>query len=126
MNFWPDEDGVVRRAQFRQTSEEARGNVQAGSSAKVYESLAARMIRKAGVTGLIPNDPGGVPRMCPKLTRRHLLAGLIAGLFTLPGGRLLGAVRRLRTPQAPKLCVQSPGRTQRSSIGRPLPSMPTW
>jgi CHASE2 domain-containing sensor protein len=48
VNFWPDEDGVVRRARFRITLEEA-ARQQSSTGAEVYESLAARMMRKAGL-----------------------------------------------------------------------------
>jgi adenylate cyclase len=55
VNFWPDEDGVVRRARFSVTREEV-GRIAASESSKIYESLAARMVRKAGFGELIPSD----------------------------------------------------------------------
>ena len=54
-NFWPDEDEVVRRAQFRVTLEQVDGgNPQ--SDPEVFLSLAARGLTKAGSDAVLPTD----------------------------------------------------------------------
>jgi adenylate cyclase len=52
-NFWPDEDDVVRRAQYRVTFEQIEGIVpEAGS--KQFISLGARALMKAGFANAVP------------------------------------------------------------------------
>jgi adenylate cyclase len=53
VNFWPDADDVVRRAQFRVTSELVQGSAQQQDSA-IFLSLAARGLTKAGCANSIP------------------------------------------------------------------------
>jgi len=56
-NFWPDEDEVVRRAQFRVTLEQVDGeNPQ--SDSEVLLSLAARGLVKADSAAAVPADLG--------------------------------------------------------------------
>jgi adenylate cyclase len=53
-NFWPDEDDVVRHAQFRTTFEQVQG-VMPGSHAEQYLSLGARGLVKAGFADRVPS-----------------------------------------------------------------------
>jgi adenylate cyclase len=55
VNFWPDEDGTVRRANYRVTMDEVNGALPAPDS-EVFESLAARVLRKVGREDLIPRE----------------------------------------------------------------------
>ncbi len=56
-NFWPDEDEVVRRAQYRVTLEQVEsGNPQ--SDSELFLSLAARGLTKAGFGAAVPADLG--------------------------------------------------------------------
>ncbi len=52
-NFWPDEDDVVRRAQFRVTFEQVEGVAPENGSER-FLSLAARGLQKAGFAKHIP------------------------------------------------------------------------
>ncbi|MEY2562332.1 MAG: adenylate cyclase [Verrucomicrobiota bacterium] len=52
-NFWPDEDDVVRRAQYRVTFEEVQGNKSQPESEQ-FLSLAARGLTKAGFGNVVP------------------------------------------------------------------------
>ncbi len=52
-NFWPDEDDVVRRAQFRVTFEQVQGLTPAPESER-FLSLGARALTKAGFADRIP------------------------------------------------------------------------
>ncbi|MDP9005039.1 MAG: CHASE2 domain-containing protein, partial [Verrucomicrobiota bacterium] len=56
-NFWPDEDDVVRRAQYRVTFEEVQGNKSFPESEQ-FLSLAARGLTKAGLGDSIPPGLG--------------------------------------------------------------------
>ena len=53
VNFWPDGDGVVRRARYRVTQEELDGFLP-GQDSLVFESLAARALRLGGHADKIP------------------------------------------------------------------------
>jgi adenylate cyclase len=53
-NFWPDEDDVVRHAQFRTTFEQVQG-VMPGPHAEQYLSLGARGLVKAGFADRVPS-----------------------------------------------------------------------
>jgi adenylate cyclase len=53
VNFWPDPDDVVRRAQFRVTSEAVQGSAPLQDS-EIFLSLAARALTKAGCANSIP------------------------------------------------------------------------
>ena len=55
LNFWPDEDDVVRRAQYR-TNPEKLKRQKGAEQLPAYHSLAARMVEKAGHGKLIPDD----------------------------------------------------------------------
>jgi adenylate cyclase len=55
INFWPDADDVVRRAQFRVTAEEVQGS-EPSQDSEVFLSLAARALTKAGYANSIPSD----------------------------------------------------------------------
>jgi adenylate cyclase len=52
-NFWPDDDDVVRRAQYRVTLEQLQGKKPRPDS-EYFLSLAARGLSKAGFGGAIP------------------------------------------------------------------------
>lgn len=52
-NFWPDEDDVVRRAQFRVTFEQVQGERPTVQSEQ-FLSLGARALAKAGFADLVP------------------------------------------------------------------------
>ena len=53
VNFWPDTDGVIRRVYYTRTMTEVFGDPpEAGE--EVYDSLAARTLRKSGSANLIP------------------------------------------------------------------------
>ncbi len=52
-NFWPDEDDVVRHAQYRITFEQVEGNPPASDSDR-YLSFAAQALRKSGHADTIP------------------------------------------------------------------------
>ncbi|HEV3410591.1 MAG TPA: adenylate/guanylate cyclase domain-containing protein [Chthoniobacterales bacterium] len=52
-NFWPDEDDVVRRAQYRITFEQVQGLVP-GSQSERFLSLGARGLAKAGLQSALP------------------------------------------------------------------------
>ncbi|MGH8095130.1 MAG: CHASE2 domain-containing protein [Chthoniobacterales bacterium] len=52
-NFWPDEDEVVRRAQYRVTFEQVRGDLPAPESER-YLSFAAQILTKAGHANCLP------------------------------------------------------------------------
>jgi adenylate cyclase len=54
-NFWPDEDNVVRRAQYRATFEFVR-DAPATSGSERFLSLAARVLTKAGFAADVPAD----------------------------------------------------------------------
>lgn len=53
-NFWPDEDEVVRQAQFRITFEQVQGNASEPESEQ-FLSFAARALTKAGQAAAIPS-----------------------------------------------------------------------
>jgi adenylate cyclase len=53
-NFWPDEDEVVRRAQYRVTFEQVQGSVPQPQSEQ-YLSLGARGLIKAGFADAVPD-----------------------------------------------------------------------
>ncbi|MEA3213196.1 MAG: adenylate cyclase [Chthoniobacter sp.] len=55
VNVFPDEDIVTRRVRPQTTREDLDGSPNVPDSV-VYESLAARMVRKAGLDSLIPKD----------------------------------------------------------------------
>jgi adenylate cyclase len=57
INMFPDSDEVVRRMRFRVTREELSG-VAAPEDAKVYYSMAARMMTQAGLDEKIPQGRG--------------------------------------------------------------------
>ena len=52
-NFWPDEDEVVRHAQYRITFEQVQGDLPEPDSER-YFSLAAQTLIKAGRAGAVP------------------------------------------------------------------------
>jgi adenylate cyclase len=52
-NFWPDEDEVVRRAQYRVTFEQVQGSLPQAQSEQ-YLSLGARGLVKAGFANAVP------------------------------------------------------------------------
>jgi adenylate cyclase len=52
-NFWPDDDDVVRRAQFRVTFEQVQGEPFRGDSEQ-FVSLGARALMKAGLANAVP------------------------------------------------------------------------
>ncbi|PZR70951.1 MAG: hypothetical protein DLM73_16515 [Chthoniobacterales bacterium] len=56
-NFWPDEDEVVRRAQYRVTVEQVQGD-NPQSDSEVFLSLAARGLIKAGFEAAVPTGAG--------------------------------------------------------------------
>ena len=56
-NFWPDEDEVVRRAQYRVTLEQVDGSNPQGDS-ELFLSLAARGLTKASFGATVPADLG--------------------------------------------------------------------
>jgi adenylate cyclase len=58
VNFWPEEDGVVRRAWFRMTVEKLN-HLPVRPDSRVYESLAARAVRAAGLSGRFPKEHEG-------------------------------------------------------------------
>ena len=60
VNFWPDDDLINRRARYRVTQEELEGFT-SGADSPVYESLAARALRMAGLADKIPS--GRAPRL---------------------------------------------------------------
>lgn len=53
-NFWPDEDDVVRQAQYRVTFEQVRGELPA-TGAEQFLSLDARGLSKAGFGARVPD-----------------------------------------------------------------------
>ena len=55
VNFWPDEDEVVRRARFHVTFEQVREQPIRADTER-FSSLAAVALRKAGASGKIPPD----------------------------------------------------------------------
>ena len=58
-NFWPDEDDIVRRAQFRVTFEQVQ-ELNPQPDTERYLSLAARALTKAGYPNAVP--PGLAPQ----------------------------------------------------------------
>ncbi|MFN2476909.1 MAG: CHASE2 domain-containing protein [Chthoniobacterales bacterium] len=52
-NFWPDDDDVVRRAQFRVTFEQVQGEFFSADSER-FISLGARALMKAGLSDTVP------------------------------------------------------------------------
>ncbi len=52
-NFWPDEDGIVRRAQYRVTFEQVRGDAPESDSER-FLSFAAQILANAGKASAIP------------------------------------------------------------------------
>ena len=54
-NFWPDEDDAVRRAQYRVTFEQVRGD-EPTEDGERFLSLDARGLTKAGFGARVPND----------------------------------------------------------------------
>ena len=54
-NFWPDEDDVVRRAQYQVTVEEVNGAAATDGSERLL-SMAARGLSKAGFADRLPTD----------------------------------------------------------------------
>jgi adenylate cyclase len=54
-NFWPDEDDVVRRAQYRVTFDQVQGSPPEVDSERFF-SLAARAAEKMGAASSIPDD----------------------------------------------------------------------
>ncbi len=56
-NFWPDEDEVVRRAQYRVTLEEVQEAASSNDSEQ-FLSLAGRGLVKAGFADAVPNGTG--------------------------------------------------------------------
>src|SRR4051794_22158594 len=54
-NFWPDEDDVVRRAQYRVTFDQVQGSPPEPDSERFF-SLAARAAQKMGAISCIPDD----------------------------------------------------------------------
>jgi len=54
VNIWPDWDGVLRHASYRQTGAQAGGVLGAND---LLESLSARALRKFGRPDLIPTEP---------------------------------------------------------------------
>ncbi|MDQ6860343.1 MAG: adenylate/guanylate cyclase domain-containing protein [Verrucomicrobiota bacterium] len=52
-NFWPDDDDVVRRVQYRITFEQVQG-LQPGAESERFLSLGGRALAKAGYKDLIP------------------------------------------------------------------------
>ncbi len=59
VNFWPDLDGVIRRAHFAVTAANVFGT-EPDSDEEVFDSLAAKVLRKSGHADLIPQ--GSEPR----------------------------------------------------------------
>ena len=57
VNFWPDEDDVVRRAHFRVTVEQVNGQ-QSPRDSEEFLSLAARVLQKAGLAERMPAGRG--------------------------------------------------------------------
>ena len=55
VNVWPDQDDVVRRMRLHITSSEL-SNISTDEAQEVFESLAARVARKAGYASRIPTD----------------------------------------------------------------------
>jgi len=55
VNFWPDADGIVRRAHYRVTMDEVNGALPAPDS-ELFDSLAAGVLRKLGQQGSIPRE----------------------------------------------------------------------
>ena len=60
VNAWADPDGILRRMRMQITSTEFH-NIATDEEQKVFESLAARIARKAGYGGRIPPDHGDHP-----------------------------------------------------------------
>ncbi|MEQ1840650.1 MAG: adenylate/guanylate cyclase domain-containing protein [Verrucomicrobiales bacterium] len=56
VNFWGDTDGVVRRAHYRTTVDQADGRLPSPDS-EVFHSLAGRALLRIGREDLIPNEP---------------------------------------------------------------------
>lgn len=54
VNMWPEEDGIVRRFQFRMSLLKMAGLTAEGDEDKIYESLAARILGQAGLGSLVP------------------------------------------------------------------------
>ncbi|HST29453.1 MAG TPA: CHASE2 domain-containing protein, partial [Chthoniobacterales bacterium] len=55
-NFWPDEDDVVRHAQYRVTLNQIRDIPNSHSGSEQFSSLAAVALTKAGFAQSVPND----------------------------------------------------------------------
>ncbi len=53
LNFWPDSDGVIRKATYRTNVDDVNGNMGAEKFPALY-SLAARLVQKAGHENLVP------------------------------------------------------------------------
>ncbi|CAA9270101.1 MAG: Adenylate cyclase [uncultured Chthoniobacterales bacterium] len=58
VNFWPDEDDVVRRALFRVTVEQMNGNDSPPPDSEEFLSLAARVLQKTGSAERVPPGRG--------------------------------------------------------------------
>ncbi|MEY2483430.1 MAG: adenylate cyclase, partial [Verrucomicrobiota bacterium] len=56
-NFWPDDDGVVRRARYTMTFEEAEGKTPRADS-EHFPSLSAAALFKAGSRAAVPSGSG--------------------------------------------------------------------
>ncbi len=58
VNFWPDTDGVIRRSHFRVTAAEVF-NSRPEQDEEVFDSLAAKVLKKSGHADLVPrgNEP---------------------------------------------------------------------
>ena len=54
-NFWPDEDDIVRRAQYRLTFQQVQSETVLPGSEK-FDSLGTRLLSKAGFGDTIPDD----------------------------------------------------------------------
>ena len=54
-NFWPDEDDIVRRAQYRVTFNQVEG-IEAKAESEQFLSLGARALTKAGYGSVVPTD----------------------------------------------------------------------
>lgn len=55
-NFWPDEDGVMRHAQFRVTFDQIRNTPNSESGSERFISLAGAAMIKAGLAQKVPAD----------------------------------------------------------------------
>ena len=55
-NFWPDEDGVMRHAQYRVTFDQIRNTPSSESGSERFVSLTGAALIKAGLERDVPND----------------------------------------------------------------------